>query len=110
MHWNATGRVSRNATTPDHRCNGLAHPGDAATPGSRPHIASALSTWTTTKTMAAVVNHDFMAYSAEKPNVVISAPSPGETRAYPAKIDATTIPRPAAAANPHLAGWLTGLA
>ena len=31
--------------------------------------------------VAAVVNHDFMAYNAEKPKVLIAAPSPGDTRA-----------------------------
>ena len=28
MHWNATGSSSRNATTPDQRCTGLAQAGD----------------------------------------------------------------------------------
>ncbi len=31
--------------------------------------------------MAAVVSQDFIAYNAEKPNLLITAPSPGETRA-----------------------------
>src|SRR6476646_8258319 len=103
MHWNATGKVSTNATTPDHLCSGPAQAGEAATPGSRPHIARALITWITRKTMAAVVSHDFMAYSAEKPKVLIAAPSPGDMRAYAANTAATAMPRPATAASPHRA-------
>lgn len=73
------GRVIRKATTPDHRCTGPAQDGDPFTPGSRPHMASALITWTTTRTSAAVVSQVFIASSVPKPNVAIAAPFPGWT-------------------------------
>src|SRR4051794_15311227 len=101
MHWKATGSVSTKATTPDQRCTGAAQAGEPATPGSRPHIASADPICTMTNTSAEVVNQVFIASSAENPKVQMAAPLPGCTLEYAASTAATTMPSPAAAARPQ---------
>src|SRR6478609_1959187 len=110
MHWKATGSVSRNATTPDHRCTGLAQAGEPLTPGSRPHMADALITCTTRKISAAVVSQVFIDNSVRKPKVTIAAPLPGCTREYAASTAATTMPRAVTAASPQRGSCRTAAA
>src|SRR6478609_9556865 len=110
MHWKATGSVSRNATTPDHRCTGLAQAGEPLTPGSRPHMADALITCTTRKISAAVVSQVFIDNSVRKPKVTIAAPLPGCTREYAASTAATTTPRAVTAASPQRGSCRTAAA
>ena len=64
-----------NATDPLHRCMGETQGGHRETPGSRPHIHSAVMSCTTINAAAAVVSHVFICNMPEKPRVNSGRPA-----------------------------------
>ena len=75
MQCRATGSVTAKASAPLKRCAWGAHAGARPAPGSRPHIHSAVSSWTTRSAAAAQVSHAFICSIPEKPKVANGRPA-----------------------------------
>ena len=93
MQCTATGSVTVKASAPDHRCMGATQPGARCeTPGSRPHIHSAVVSWTSSRTAAAVLSQAFICSIPEKPNVANGRPAGSCRPAYVPSATATRAP------------------
>src|SRR4029079_2239458 len=92
MQWNATGNDTANAVAPDQRWMGATYDGAPVTPGSRPHIHSAVASCTRTRTATAVVSQAFIWSMPLKPSVKIGRPAGECSCAYTPRLTATSAP------------------
>ena len=74
--------------------------GSRWTPGSRPHIQSAVASWTSSSTAAADASHAFIWSTPEKPSETSGRPAGSCSPAYAPRTTATPAPVSSAAARP----------